>query len=213
MPPLTRDRILRAAVRLADKDGFESLSMRKLGRACGVEAMSLYNHVANKNDLLSGMLDLVLEEVEFPTPGGDWQATVRTSAVSMHEAFHRHPWAPGLMMSAAAVSTRRLRYMDALLGTLREAGFSAETTYHAYHALDSHMLGYALWEAGHSVSARSLPPDFADTFLRDLPREEYPHFYEHVDQHLASFGHGEEGAFELGLDLIIAGLERIRTAR
>jgi len=212
MPPLTRDRILRAAVRLADKDGFESLSMRRLGRACGVEAMSLYNHVANKNDLVSGMLDLVLEEVELPTPGGDWQASVRTSAVSVHDAFRRHPWAPGLMMSPATVSTKRLRYMDALLGTLREAGFSAATTYHAYHALDSHMLGYALWEAGHSVGARSLPPNFADTFLRDLPREEYPYFYEHVDQHLAGFGHGEEGAFELGLDLIIAGLERIRTA-
>src|SRR5436190_6616112 len=136
--PLNRDRILRAALELADEGGIESISMRKLGQALGFEAMSLYNHVANKDDVLDGMLDLVLAETELPAGAGTWDAAVRGSAISVHDALRRHPWACGLLMSVGHVRPARLRYMDSLLGRLRAAGFSAETTYHAYHVLDGH---------------------------------------------------------------------------
>src|SRR4051794_32405609 len=123
--PLSRERILRAALELADESGIESLTMRKLGQALGFEAMSLYNHVANKNDLLDGILDLVLEEIEPPSPAGDWDAAIRGSAISVHEAFRLHPWACPLLMSPGRMRPVRLRYVDLLLGRLREAGFSA----------------------------------------------------------------------------------------
>src|SRR5512135_1368374 len=150
--PLSRDRILRAALALVDEGGLESLTMRKLAQKLGFEAMSLYNYVANKDDVLDGILDLVLDESELPSPIGDWETAIRRSAVSVHEALRRHPWACALLMSAR-VRPARLRYMDSLLGRLREAGFSAETTYTAYHVLDAHILGFSRWQAGHSYDA------------------------------------------------------------
>src|SRR2546423_5937392 len=131
--PLSRDRILHAALELADEHGIESLTMRKLGQALGFEAMSLYNHVANKDDVLDGLLDLVLAESEPPSPAGDWATAVRASAISIHEALRRHPWSCTLLMSPGRIRPARLRYMDLLLGRLREAGFSAEATHSAYH--------------------------------------------------------------------------------
>src|SRR5437879_199769 len=128
--PLSRDRILRAALELADEGGIESLTMRKLGQVLGFEAMSLYNHVANKNDLIDGILDLVLNETEPPVSAGEWDATVRSSAISVYQALRRHPWAVALLMSPDRVRPARLRFMDSLLGLLRDAGFSADATYH-----------------------------------------------------------------------------------
>ena len=205
--PLSRERVLDSAIRVADQGGIESLTMRKLAQALGVEAMSLYNHVANKNDILDGIVDLVVGEIELPS-AGDWKAAIRTYAISAHEALLRHPWVCGLMMSPATIRPARLRHMDWLLARLRAAGFSAETTYHAYHALDSHILGFTLWEVGHSAGAED--PDFGANFLSELPAGEYPHFFEHIEQHLAESGPGDEGEFEFGLDLILEGLERIR---
>src|SRR3982751_4238163 len=121
--PLTRERILRSALELADDGGVQSLTMRKLAQALGFEAMSLYNHVANKDDLLDGVLDLVLAETDPPAPDGDWDEAVRASAISIHAALRRHAWSAGLLMSGR-VRPARLRYMDSLLGRLREAGFS-----------------------------------------------------------------------------------------
>src|SRR5436190_13252223 len=134
--PLSRDRILQAALELADEGGIEAVTMRKLGQVLGFEAMSLYNHVANKDDVLNGISALVLAETEPPSPDGDWDVAIRASAISVHDAFRRHPWAATRLMTAAGALPDRLRYMDRLLGRLREAGFSADTTYHAYHVLD-----------------------------------------------------------------------------
>src|SRR5262249_55553336 len=131
---LSRDRILVAALRLVDQSGFEALSMRKLGQSLGYEAMSLYNHVANKDDVIDGILDLVLAETEEPLDG-TWDEAIRRSALSVHGALRRHPWACELLLAGRRLRPGRLRYMDALLGRLREAGFSADTTYHAYHVL------------------------------------------------------------------------------
>src|SRR5216110_1927839 len=154
--PLSRERILHAALELADKGGIESLTMRKLGQVLGFEAMSLYNHVANKDDVLDGILDLVLTESEPPSPTGDWDTAIRESAVSVHQALRRHPWACPLLMSPGRLRPARLRYMDSLLGRLREAGFPAETTYHAYHVLDAHIFGFSLWQATHIYNAEQI---------------------------------------------------------
>src|SRR3954469_7310190 len=196
--PLSRDRILRAALVLADESGIESLTMRKLGRELGFEAMSLYNHVANKDDLLDGILDLVLEESEMPSPAGDWAAAVRSSAISVHRALRRHPWACNLLMAPAHIRPARLRYMDALLGRLREAGFTAETTYHAYHVLDAHIFGFSLWQTSHAFAAAQIP-DRAAQLERLLPPDEYPYLNEHGRQHLTDGAHRDVSAFEVGL--------------
>jgi AcrR family transcriptional regulator len=207
--PLSRDRILQAALELVDKGGIESLTMRKLGQALGFEAMSLYHHVADKDDVLDGILDLVLGESEPPSPAGDWDAAVRTSAISVHEALRRHPWSCTLLMSPGRVRPARLRYMDLLLGRLREAGFSAETTYHAYHVLDGHIFGFSLWETSHTYTAEEVS-NFEAKFAQMITADAYPYLNEHAQQHFSEGPHREVSAFELGLDLIIDGLKKIR---
>ena len=209
--PLSRERVLRAAIDLADEAGIESLSMRKLGQALGVEAMSLYNHVANKDDILNGMVDIVVSEFELPSPGTEWKAAIRGIAISAHDVLVRHPWAASLMLSSTGASPARWRYMNTILGCLREAGLSADLTDHAYHALDSHITGFTLWQVQIQIDPEKLP-DMAATFLRELPGDEYPYLVEHVHQHLKEPSPEDEGAFAFGLDLILDGLERIRDA-
>lgn len=216
--PLSRERVLHAAIRLADQGGIESLTMRKLAQALGVEAMSLYNHVANKGDLVGGIVDLVVSEIELPSAEADWDVAIRECAISTHEVLLRHPWACSLVMSPTSTRTvriPRLGYMEWLLRRLREAGFSPELTYHAYHALDSHILGFTLWQLGHSAAAMDLGgakdlADFAATFARELRAGDYPHLAEHVEQHLAAPSDDGEREFEFGLNLILDGLERAR---
>jgi AcrR family transcriptional regulator len=208
--PLTRDRILRAALELVDEGGLESLSMRKLGQKLGFEAMSLYNHVAGKDDVIDGILDLVLEEGELPSPTGAWDKAVRESAISVHAALRRHPWASTALMAPGRVRPARLRYMDALLGRLRGAGFSADTTYHAYHVLDGHICGFSLWETSHSYTEED-EAEFVARFDELIPVAEYPYLHEHGEQHFAEGPHREVSAFEYGLDLILDGLRKIRT--
>jgi AcrR family transcriptional regulator len=208
--PLSRDRVLRAAIALADDGGIESLSMRRLGQVLGVEAMSLYNHVANKDDILDGMVDFVADEFELPSPGIDWKAAMRKTAISAHEALLRHPWAANLMLSGASVSPARLRYMDSILGGLRGAGFSAAMTDHAYHALDSHIMGFTLWVVSMDLGSDDDLAVMATAFLRELPRDDLPHLAEHVEQHLKERSPDDPTEFEFGLDLILDGLERIR---
>jgi AcrR family transcriptional regulator len=207
--PLSRDRILQTALGLVDEGGLDSLSMRKLGHALGFEAMSLYNHVANKDDLIDGILDLVLAEGEPPSSSGSWDGAVRESAISVHAALRRHPWAPPVVMAPGRIRPARLRYMDSLLGRLREAGFSAETTYHAYHVLDGHIFGFSLWEASHSFTEQD-EAEMAEAFDRVISPEEYPYLREHGEQHFAEGPHHDVSAFELGLDLILDGLRRIQ---
>jgi AcrR family transcriptional regulator len=205
--PLSRDRILETALALVDEHGIEALTMRRLGQALGFEAMSLYNHVENKDDLVNGILDLVLAEGEPPAERADWDAAVRASAISVHQVLRRHPWAATLVMSPGHIRPVRLRYMDSLLGRLRQAGFSAETTYHAYHVLDAHIFGFSLWQASHSY-APAEEADIVGMFERMIPVDEYPHLHEHGLQHLSDGPLHEVSAFELGLDLILDGLRK-----
>ena len=144
--PLTRERVLRAAIALCDEGGIESLSMRKLGQQLGVEAMSLYNHVANKDDILDGIVDVVVNEIDVPPIGDDWKAALRQRANSARAVLSRHPWATGLIESRTNPGPATLRYYDSVIGSLREAGFSIEMAAHAFSALDSYIYGFALQE-------------------------------------------------------------------
>jgi AcrR family transcriptional regulator len=207
---LSRERVLRAAVALADAGGIEALSMRRLGQELGVEAMSLYNHVANKDDLQSGMVEMVVREFEMPSDEADWKEAIRKSAISAHDTLLRHRWAPNLMMRVTAVSPARLRWNEFVLGTFREAGFSADLTHHAYHALESHITGFTLWQANMPFDTREELVDMAQDFLRDFPVDDYPYFIEHVRQHLEPSSPSGATEFEFALDLMLDGLERLR---
>jgi AcrR family transcriptional regulator len=183
--------------------------MRRLARELGVEAMSLYHYVTSKDDLLAAIVDHVMSEVALPSGNGDWKADIRRAAISHHQALARHPWASGAITSPPRVGPAQLRYMDYLLRRLREAGFSPEVVHHAYHALDSHIVGSTLWAAG----IASIKEDLADlgrAILREIPADDYPDFAEHVRQHITGSMHSEKGTFEFGLDLILDGLERMR---
>ena len=205
--PLSRDRILTTAIALADQSGLDALSMRRLAQQLGVEAMSLYHHVRNKGDLLAAIVDIVVAEIDLG-PAGDWKAGIRRLAISAHEVLLRHPWAANLMLASTDVQVGRLRYMEALLARLREAGFSAVQTHHAYHALDSHIMGFTLWLAGILATAPDLDATGA-SFLERLPRDRYPYLAEHVEGHLSGANTGGQSEFAFGLDLILDGLERM----
>jgi AcrR family transcriptional regulator len=205
--PLSRDRVVRAAVALADQRGIGALSMRKLGEALGVEAMSLYNHVAGKDDLLDGMIDLVFGEIDLPDDG-DWRSAMRRRAISAREVLGRHRWAIGLMESRASPGPATLQHHDAVLGCLRAGGFSLEMTAHAYALLDSYIYGFALQEASLPFETPEETSQVARDIFGQFAAEQYPHLTEltinHVLQPGYSFGH----EFEIGLDLILDGLAR-----
>jgi AcrR family transcriptional regulator len=206
--PLSRERILESALALADARGIDALSMRKLGQQLGYEAMSLYNHVANKDDLLDGMVDLVLAEMEAPRPE-EGLAGIRKAAISAHESLRRHPWAAGVLMTPARVRPLRLGFMDGLLGALRGAGLSPETTYHAYHVIDAHIIGFSLWQSTHDFALpNEVTADMRGFLDRMLPVETYPDLHAHGMQHLEPGPLENTSAFEYGLDLLLASLEQ-----
>lgn len=205
--PLTRDRILEAALVLADENGLEAVSMRRVGRVLGVEAMSLYKHVADKEAILDGLVDLVMAEVEVPAPGGDWRAEIRRSAVSFRAALLRHPWAAPVFESRLHPGPARLRYLDATIATLRAAGFSIEMTAQVFMALDSHTYGFVLQELAWPFDAAEAP-ELAAAMTREL-FDEYPGLQEMGGLAVAG---GTSPDFAFGLDLLLDGLERLRAA-
>jgi AcrR family transcriptional regulator len=208
--PLSRERVLRVAVALADESGIASLTMRKLGEALGVEAMSLYNHVANKDELLDGMVDLVFGEIDLPSGGIDWKTAMRARAVSARQALSRHRWAIGLMESRASPGPATLRHHDRVIGSLRGAGFSIELAAHAFSVLDSYIYGFALQEASLPFDSAEETAEVAQMILAQLPRDEYPHLAELTVEHVLQPGYDYGDEFVFGLDLILDGLERAR---
>ncbi|MFJ7965549.1 TetR/AcrR family transcriptional regulator [Streptomyces sp. NPDC096324] len=205
---LTRRRVLCAAVELADAGGLETLSMRKLGEAVGVEAMSLYNHVANKEDLLDGMIDLVFGEVELPVPGDDWRQAMRQRAISMRLALSRHRWAIGLMESRSTPGPATLRHHDAVLGCLRQSGFSLTLTAHAVSALDSYIYGFALQEKTLPFDSPEETAEVAASIVSVFGDGEYPYLAEIATAHVMRPGYAYGDEFAFGLDLILDGLQR-----
>ncbi len=208
--PLSRERVLGAAVDLADRIGIEALSMRKLGEAVGVEAMSLYNHVANKDDLLDGMVDLVFAEIGLPAAGTDWRPAMRQRAISARQVLSGHRWAIGLMESRTSPGPATLRHHDAVLGTLRRAGFSVELAAHAFSLLDSYIYGFALQEASLPFDSAEETAEVAEAILGRMQPEEYPHLTELALEHVLQPGYDYGHEYEFGLDLILDGLERAR---
>jgi AcrR family transcriptional regulator len=204
--PLSKERVLGAAVLLADEDGIESLTMRELGLRLGVEAMSLYNHVANKDDILDGMVDLVVSEIDLPADTIDWKEAMRRRAISARSVFSRHPWASALIDSRVSSGPARLRYLDWVLGTLRRAGFTLEMAARAFSILDSYIYGFGRQQINISVVT---PEDMAEAFLRTIPAEEYPDLREIAVGQAMDSGYDEGADFEFGLDLILDGLQRL----
>ncbi|HEX4699674.1 MAG TPA: TetR/AcrR family transcriptional regulator C-terminal domain-containing protein [Actinomycetes bacterium] len=202
--PLSRERVLRAAVVLADQGGIESLTMRRLGQELGVEAMSLYKHVSNKDDVLDGIVDLVLGDIDVPPSGTPWREAMRARAVSAHEVLLAHPWAALQIMSRFNIGLGMTRYLDATLGRLREGGFSIEGALDAWHTLDSHIYGFTLQELGLPFAADEASQVSADV-VGTLDAEQFPHVVE-VISHVMRSGRVED--FTFGLDLILDGLQR-----
>jgi AcrR family transcriptional regulator len=208
--PLNRERVLHAAVALADESGSEALSMRKLGEAVGVEAMSLYHHVANKDDLLDGMIDVVFGEIELPSDCGDWMGSMRRRALSARQVLARHGWAIRFMESRTSPGPATLRHHDAVLGCLRNAGLSVRLAAHAFSVLDSYVYGFALQERSLPFDTPQQTAELAQEILARFPVNEYPHLAELTAEHVLQPGYDYGNEFAFGLDLILDGLERLR---
>jgi AcrR family transcriptional regulator len=204
---LSRERVLRAAINLADRDGIDSLSMRKLGQQVGVEAMSLYNHVRNKEDVLNGMVDFVFSEIDLPSSGADWSTAMRQRAISARQALLRHSWAIGLMESRVQPGPATLRHHDSVLRNLREAGFSVELAAHAYSVLDSYIYGFTLNELTLPFDTSEGAAEVAGNIFQEFLRGEYPYLAEMATEHAMKPGYNYGDEFEFGLDLILAGLD------
>ena len=207
--PLSRQRLLRGAIAIADAAGIGSLTMRSLAQELGVKPMSLYHHVANKEEILDGIIDVVFSEIELPPDDADWRSAMRHRAISARSALARHPWAIPLMESRTNPGPATLRQHDSMIGTLRRAGFSMQMNAHAYSLLDSYVYGFALQEANLPFDSPDTVPDGAEAILAQFPSEEYPHLAELATEHVLQPGYDYGNEFEFGLDLILDGLDRL----
>ena len=205
--PLNRDRVLRGALDLADEIGVEAFTMRKLADELGVKPMTIYHHVAGKEEILDGMVDLVFSEIDLPPDDLDWTAAIRRRCISARSVLNRHPWAPPLMESRTSPGPATLRHHDAVLGCLRGGGLSQQLTAHAYAVLDSYVYGFALQEASLPFGGEEDIGDVAEQILEDVPDGEYPNLVEFTVSTALQPGYSFGRSFEFGLDLILAGLD------
>lgn len=207
---LSRERVLHAAIAHADSGGLEAITMRTLAEMLGVAPMALYRHVANKDDLIDGMVDVVFGEIGVPSGGDDWRASMRRRAIAIREALSRHPWAVGLMESRRTPGPANLRHHDAVIGRLRAAGFDVEMAAHAYSLLDSYIYGFALTKINLPFETSEEIGDVAQTMLEPFPVNEYPNLVEFLNEHVMKPGYDYGDEFEYGLDVILDGIERQR---
>jgi len=208
---LSRDRALRAAVRLADAAGLEAVTMRRLARELGAGAMSLYHYVTSKDDLLDGMVDRVFSEIEAPKADGDWLDALRRRSSSARDVLLEHSWALALMESRSNPGPANLRHREAMTACLRTAGFTIEMTAHATWLLDSYIYGFVLQEANLPFDGADELADHADAFVDLLPAETYPYSNETAKTLLAS-GYDPSTEFTFGLEAVLGALERMRRA-
>jgi AcrR family transcriptional regulator len=204
---LSRERVLRGAVALADTAGIGALTMRSLARELGVKPMSLYHYVASKDEILDGIVDLVFSEIELPSANGEWRSQMHRRAVSARRVLRRHPWAIGLMESRANPGPATLRHHEATIATLRGAGFSVAMTAHAYALLDSYVYGFALQEASLPFT-RDTVAEVAEPIAQQLSADEYPHFAEMAAELILQPGYDFGDEFEFGLRMILDALAR-----
>jgi AcrR family transcriptional regulator len=194
---------LLAAVDLADREGVGALTMRRLGAELGFEAMAIYKHVANKEEIIEGMVEHVIGEIEIPDEGAEWKEAMRQRAISARKVLSRHSWAIGLMEAGVSPGPTTLRYRDAIIGNLRSAGFPMEDAAHAFSLLDSYVYGQVIQE----ISLSKGMTDTAASTLDQTAMNEYPHLVA-MYEHALTFEFTFDGEFEFGLDLILDGLER-----
>lgn len=206
-PRLTAERVLDAALALADEIGIDDLTIRHLAEALEVKPMTIYHHVANKDAIIDGMVDLVFAEIDLPDPDLDWKPAIRRRCASMRVVLARHRWAAPFMESRTSPGPALVRHHDAVLGCLRQA-MSIEMTAHAYALLDAFIYGFALQEATLPATAGEEMADLAASMVEQFPAEEYPHLAEFTFEHVLRPGYDFGDEFEFGLDLIIDGLER-----
>ncbi|MFV0433803.1 MAG: TetR/AcrR family transcriptional regulator [Leucobacter sp.] len=207
---LSKQRVVAEAVRLADREGMDVLSMRRLASTLGAGAMSLYHYVASKDELMDAMIDLVFEEIELPPEEADWQSAMRRRAISAQQVLARHPWAIGLMESRTSPGPANLRHHEAVVACLRTAGFSVLMATHANWLLDSYVYGYALQVAGLPFDTAAELAELAEeVYLPQLPPEEFPYLNESAAA-LVAAGYEPAEEFMFGLDLILAALEPLR---
>lgn len=206
--PLNRERVLTAAIEIADERGVGAVTMREVASRLGVEAMSLYNHVANKDDILDGMVDLVIEEFDLPDHADSWREAMRRRAISAHEVFGRHPWVPLLMDSRESSGPARLRYLNWVLGTLMEAGFTELGAEQAFSLLDSYIYGFGIQQFNFTADSDASPEEMAEAILAVIPAEEYPYLHRMASYSMRE-GYDPEADFAFGLEIILDGLERI----
>jgi len=206
--PLSRERILNAAVAIADAGGVGSLTMRSLAQELGVKPMAVYHHVAGKDDILDGIVDLVFSQIELPSPGGDWREEMRRRAASARRVLGRHPWAIGLLESRTTPGPATLRHHDATIGTLRGAGFSVELTAHAFALLDSYVYGFAVQEAALPFQRPDGAGEVTEEIMRGFSPDEYPHLVELAAEHILRPGYDFADEFEFGLGVVLDALAR-----
>jgi AcrR family transcriptional regulator len=204
-PPLRRPRVFEAAVALADREGLASLSMRKLAAELGVEAMSLYHHVRNKEEILDGMVDVVFSEIEIPDDD-DWRVAMRERTGSARAALQRHPWAVGLLGTRVNPGPENLRHHDAVLGVLRRAGFSIELAAHAFSLLDSYLFGFAVQEQSLPLTTEEQTEAVASAILEQM-KGAYPYLAEMTAEHVLQPGYAYANEFRYGLELILDALD------
>ncbi|NIK61573.1 TetR/AcrR family transcriptional regulator [Kribbella shirazensis] len=210
---LSRERVLRAAVAVADAGGVGSLTIRSLATELGAKPMSVYYHVANKDEILDSIVDLVFSEIELPRIGGDWRTEMERRAGSARAALRRHPWAIGLLESRTNPGPATLKHHDAVIGTLRAAGFSVPMTAHAYALIDAFVYGFALSEASLPINGPDTVPEVAEQMMAQYAAEEYPHLVEFSVEHVMKPGYDYGEEFEFGLGIVLDGLARsLRTA-
>jgi AcrR family transcriptional regulator len=210
-PPLDRERVLRAATELADREGVASLTMRRLAQELRVEAMSLYHHFANKEQILDGMVDLVFAEIELPE-GGDWKSALRRRARSARAALARHGWAIGLLESRRNPGLATLRDHDAVIGCLRRGGFTIAQAAHAFSLLDSYVYGFAMQEQNLPFRTAAELEQMAGELLPQLAGQ-FPHMTEMIVEHALKPGYTYAREFEVGLGVVLDGIERMRGRR
>jgi len=205
--PLTADRVLTGALELADAIGVESFTIRKLADQLDVRPMTIYHHVANKEAIIDGIVDLVFSEIELPPEDVDWKRAIRRRCDSVREVLARHPWAPPLMESRTSPGDATLRHHDAVIGCFRRGGLSLEMTAHAYAVVDSYVYGFAHQEANLPFNGTEDISELADAIIAELPVDEFPHLTEFTAQHVLRPGYSFGASFEFGLELILDGLE------
>jgi AcrR family transcriptional regulator len=208
-PALNRERVIAAAVALADEIGVDALTIRKLAAELDVKPMTIYHHVPNKEAIIDGMVDVVFSEIELPRTDVDWKQAIRQRAASARVVLARHPWAAPLMESRTSPGPATLRHHDAVLGCLRAGGFSIERTAHAYAVIDAFIYGFALQEASLPATAGDEMADLAQAITDAMPVGEYPHLVEFTTEHVLRPGYDFGHEFDFGIDLILDGLEAV----